>query len=88
MNINKEKQEKAYEQLVEIANAAGIDFIAFLDEDIYAALEGNDKAIAKLNPEVCSQIRENIIELVSEQYSDIVEEAINASITIEDEDAP
>jgi hypothetical protein len=86
MNQNKEKQENAYQQLVKIATEAGIDFVAVLDDDVYSFLanvEGAESIAANLTPEKCEAIRQEVIERISEQYSEIIEESVNSVLADE-----
>lgn len=89
MNLDKnkqEKQEKAFAEIFKIAEDAGVDLISVRDEDILYALENEKDILAKLTPEICSEIRANIVAIISEEYSKFIAEAV--SIQFPDDDIP
>lgn len=89
MNIDQakqEKQEKAYSEIFKIAEEAGLDFITVRDEDILYALENEKDILGKLTPEVCDEIRANIIAAICEDYTKYIVEAV--SIQFPDDDIP
>lgn len=86
MNIDKNKQEmqeKAFTEIFNIAEKAGIDIISVRDEDILYALEGQD-IYNKLTPEICDNIRASIVEYISEDYSKYIAEAVAGQFSDED----
>jgi hypothetical protein len=89
MKIDKqkqEKQEKAFTEIFKIAEDAGLDLISVRDEDILYALENEKDILEKLTPEICSEIRANIVAFISEDYSKYIAEAV--SIQFPEEDLP
>ena len=93
MNINKEKQEKAFDEIIKISDKYEIDVVTVLDEDIYQlvndavknGVEGADGILSKLNPEVCKRIRAEFNELLCEHWGDCLEQAINSQINADEE---
>lgn len=80
MNIDKDiqkKQEKAYGEITKIAQDAGLDLIIIRNEDILTILEGEDDLIAKLNPENCDQIRQAVVEFISDDYGRYISDAVD-----------
>lgn len=80
MKIDKEKQKKqeeAFTQIFKIAEDAGLDLISVRDEDILYALENEKDILEKLTPEICSEIRANIVAIISEEYSKFIAEAVS-----------
>lgn len=89
MNLNKEKQEKqekAFAEIFKIAEDAGVDLISVRDEDILYALENEKDILEKLTPEICAEIRANIVAIISEEYSKFIAEAV--SIQFPEDDLP
>lgn len=95
-NVNKALHNEAYEAMIALASKYGVDIITIVDEDIYEALkvakengaENADELVAKLNPKVCKNIRDDFIERMCEQWAECLEEAINSQINSgDDEDA-
>jgi hypothetical protein len=87
MNIDKEKQEKqerAFTEIFKIAEEAGLDLISVRDEDILYALENEKDILAKLTPEICSEIRANIVAFISEDYSKYIAEAVSVQFPDDD----
>jgi hypothetical protein len=87
MNLNKEKQEKqekAFAEIFKIAEDAGVDLISVRDEDILYALENEKDILEKLTPEICAEIRSNIVNIISEEYSKFIAEAVSMQFPDED----
>jgi hypothetical protein len=87
MNLNKEKQEKqekAFAEIFKIAEDAGVDLISVRDEDILYALENEKDILEKLTPEICAEIRANIVGIISEEYSKFIAEAVSMQFPDED----
>ena len=81
-----EKQEKAFTEIFKIAEDAGLDLISIRDEDILYALENEKDILEKLTPEICAEIRANIVGIISEEYSKFIAEAV--SIQFPEDDLP
>jgi hypothetical protein len=89
MNIDQakqEKQEKAFTEIFKIAEEAGLDLISVRDEDILYALENEKDILEKLTPEICNEIRANIVAFISDDYSKYIAEAV--SIQFPEDDLP
>lgn len=89
MNIDQEKQEKqekAFTEIFKIAEDAGLDLISVRDEDILYALENEKDILEKITPEICAEIRANIVNIISEDYSKFIAEAV--SMQFPDDDIP
>ena len=87
MKIDKnkqEKQEKAFTEIFKIAEEAGIDLISVRDEDILFALENEKDILEKLTPEICTEIRSNIVNIISEEYYKFIAEAVSMQFPDED----
>jgi len=79
-----EKQEKAFAEIFKIAEDAGLDLISVRDEDILYALENEKDILEKLTPEICSEIRSNIVNIISEEYYKFIAEAVALQFPDED----
>lgn len=93
ININQQTQKEGYDALIAISAKYGIDFVTILDEDIYGAInmakenkvEGAEEMLARLNPQMCKNIRDEFNERICEYWSDCLEGAINNQINSEGE---
>lgn len=93
-NVNKALHNEAYEAMLALASKYGVDLITIVDEDIYEALkvakengvDNADELVAKLNPKVCKNIRDDFIERMCDQWAECLEEAINNQINSGDDE--
>ena len=92
--MNKALHNEAYEAMLALASKYGVDIITIVDEDIYEALnvakqngvDNADELVAKLNPKVCKNIRDDFIERMCDQWAECLEEAINNQINSGDDE--
>ena len=75
-NPTAEKQSKAFDEILAIAKKAGLEILVVEDLDVHLALEGDDKAVAKLTPKALAKIKEEVVNELHNYFGDAMENAI------------
>lgn len=75
--MNKEEiQSKAYDEMLKISKEASLEILVVTDSDVEIAVDGDDKAMAKLTPDVLRKIKRDVINELHDHFQYAMANAI------------